>query len=107
MKTLFVSLSLLLMTGLTFGQKTYDDFKPGDVLSINKTSNNAFSHIHFPKENFIRKRGAIPNYKSLDGVKVKIEAINEDSTVKLVTLNGKRFFNALMLRLNAGPKTIS
>lgn len=93
MKNTFILLTFLLMSNISFSQDKYENLKPGDILSINKDSNIPFNNIYFPKPNFIIKRGAIANYKSLDGMKVIIEEISEDATVKLTPLNGKRFFN--------------
>ncbi|CAM4348058.1 hypothetical protein [Gillisia hiemivivida] len=93
MKNALILLTFLLMSNISFSQDKYDNLKPGDILTISKDSNIPFNYLHFPKPNFIIKRGAIANYKSLDGMKVKIEEISEDYTVKLTPLNSRRFFN--------------
>ncbi|CAM4295723.1 hypothetical protein [Gillisia limnaea] len=93
MKNVFILLILLLMSNISFSQDKRENLKPGDILSINKDFNIPFNHLYFPKTNFIIKRGAIANYKSMDGMKVKIVEISEDATVKLTPLNGRRFFN--------------
>lgn len=76
----------------SFGQNSYD-LKPGDILEIQTSSNMPFDHLYFPKPNFIIKRGGIANYKALNGVKVQIEEISDDAVMRLVPLNGKKFFN--------------
>ncbi len=93
MKYALIFIAFLLVSSGSFSQEKYDNLKPGDVLSINKDSNMPFDYLHFPRPNFIIKRGAIPNYKALDGLKVRIEEISEGSIVKLTPLNGKKFFN--------------
>ncbi len=83
---------LLIFTG-SYGQEQYNNLKTGDILSIDKEYNTPFKHLDFPKPNFIIKRGAIANFKALDGMKVQIMEIAEDATVRLVPLDGKKFFN--------------
>ncbi len=93
MKCITILLTFFLFHSSAFSQAKYENLKPGDVLIINKDSNIPFQHLYFQRPNFIIKRGAIPNYKGLDKMKVKIEEVFEDATVKLTPLNGKRFFN--------------
>lgn len=93
MKCAIILLTFLLFSNSAFSQDKYSNWKPGDILSINKDSNTPFHHLYFPRPNFIIKRGAIPNYKALDEMKVKIEEISQDSKAKLTPLDGKRFFN--------------
>ena len=92
MKNLILILTFLFVSMSTYGQNSYD-LKPGDVLEIHTDSNMPFDHIYFPKPNFIIKRGGIANYKALNGVKVQIEEISENSIMRLKPLNGKKFFN--------------
>jgi len=69
----------------------------GDVLIINKKQNTPFDHIDFPRTNFIIKRGAIANYKSLNGMAVKVNSsyVNTkgDYIAKLTPLTSGKFFN--------------
>lgn len=83
---------LVIFTG-SYGQEQYNNLKAGDILSIDKEYNTPFNHLDFPKPNFIIKRGAIANFKALDGMKVQIMEIAENATVRLVPLDGKKFFN--------------
>lgn len=92
MKYLILILTFVFASNTTFGQNSYD-LKPGDVLMIHTESNMPFDHIYFPKPNFIIKRGAIANFKALNGVKVQIDEISENSIMTLKPLNGKKFFN--------------
>jgi hypothetical protein len=96
MKYAFILLTFLLASNSSFSQEKYDNLKAGDVLSINKDTNMPFDYLHFPRPNFIIKRGAIANYKALDGMKVRIEEMSEGTTVKLTPLNGKKFFNRFL-----------
>ncbi|WP_419212850.1 hypothetical protein ACNR9Q_01670 [Maribacter sp. X9] len=93
MKYLMMFFTFLLINTNAFAQDNYGNLKAGDILSITKSSNMPFDHLYFPRPNLIIKRGAIANYKALDGMKVRIEEISEDTTVKLTPLNGKKFFN--------------
>jgi len=93
MKFIISTLTFILFSQNAFNQVNYENLKPGDVLSIYKDSNTPFQHLHFQKPNFIIKRGTIANYRALDGMKVKIEEIPQESMVKLTPLNGKKFFN--------------
>lgn len=95
MKYAIILLTFLFFSNSAFSQEQNDNLKPGDILTINKDSSTPFKHLYFPRPNFIIKRGAIPNYKALDKMKVKIEEISQGSTVKLTLLNGKRFFNKI------------
>ena len=92
MKNLILILTFVFVAMSTYGQNSYD-LKLGDILEINTDSNMPFDHIYFPKPNFIIKRGGIANYKVLNGIKVQIEEISENSIMRLKPLNGKKFFN--------------
>lgn len=93
MKRLLPVLAILCLSYSVSAQTVTPHVKVGDVLTINKTSNLPFQYILFPKGNFIIKRGGIANYKGLHGQKVKVVAIDENNQAKLVSMNGKRFFN--------------
>ena len=92
MKKFTLILTFIMVSMTSFGQNSYD-LKPGDVLEIQTSSNRPFDHLYFPKPNFIIKRGGIANYKALNGVKVQIEEIADDAVMRLIPLNGKKFFN--------------
>ncbi|TLP82618.1 hypothetical protein [Maribacter sp. ACAM166] len=93
MKHTLLILTFLLFSISNFSQDTSHNLKPGDVLYIIKNSNTPFHHLNFPRPNFIIKRGAIANFKGLNGMRVKIEEILDGSIVKLTPLDGKKFFN--------------
>ncbi|SEK86799.1 hypothetical protein SAMN04488008_102332 [Maribacter orientalis] len=93
MKYTIVLLAFLMFSYSSFSQNEVSDLKPGDVLIISKDSNTPFQYLYFPKPNFIIKRGSIANYKGLNGMRVQIEAISDESVARLIPLNGKKFFN--------------
>ncbi len=68
----------------------------GTVLTIAKPSSAEFQHIHFPRKNFIIKRGGIANLKSVYGKKVEVVSYSyNDEGETIVTLkptNGIKFF---------------
>ena len=74
------------------------EIQVNDVLVIQEPSGLDFKHIHFPKKNFIIKRGGIANMNQVAGKKVVVETISYDKDgATLVTLrrqDGKRFFRA-------------
>jgi len=88
---------LLLATTHVIGQESTKLVSDGDVLIINKKQNMPFDHIDFPRANFIIKRGAIANYKSLSGMAVRVNSsyVNTkgDYIAKLTPLTGGKFFN--------------
>lgn len=92
LKFALISFTLLLIPHSSFGQDDYD-LKVGDILTITKDTNTPFNHLHFPKANFIIKRGGIADFKALNEMKVKIEEISEGNTAKLIPLEGRKFFN--------------
>jgi hypothetical protein len=94
MKHLVSFLTLFLVSFGVFGQTETADVKVGDIFTIQKSTNLPFDHIHFPRANFIIKRGGVANYKSLDDVKVKVVKVMEDDMVQLTAVDGKKFFNS-------------
>lgn len=69
-----------------------------DVLVIQEPSGADFNHIHFPRKNFIIKRGGIASMKQVAGKKVVVESISYDkegnTVVTLSRLDGLKFFRA-------------
>lgn len=76
-----------------------DEVKVGDVLVLGKPSTQKYQHVHFPKTNFIIKKGGIANYKKLNGQKVIITNVEKDSSGKtIITIkrkDGKKFFGVV------------
>ena len=62
--------------------------------TLNMDEFNTFKHVKLPKKNFIIKKGGIPNYKSLKGLKLKIKSkSNAEDQYYLVRSDGGKFFN--------------
>lgn len=93
MKKSLTFLTLFLVSFGIFGQAESSEIKVGDMFTIEKNTNVPFEHLHFPRANFIIKRGGVANYKGLDDVKVKVVKLLEDDMVKLTSVSGKKFFN--------------
>ncbi|RIA09483.1 hypothetical protein OE09_1321 [Flavobacteriaceae bacterium MAR_2010_72] len=99
MKKAFLIISLVFIVNgyATNDQQTIDDLpKIGDVLVINEPSKQNYTHIDFPRLNFIVKRGGVANYDSVHGEHVVIKEIitKNDGTVyvQLEPKSGKKFF---------------
>ncbi|MBQ4820638.1 hypothetical protein J8M14_11215 [Aquimarina sp. MMG016] len=75
------------------------DVSIGDILTIGKPSAQQYHYIHFPKTNFIIKRGGVANYKNLKGKSVvvtKIETSKDGKTIVTIKRkDGARFFGTL------------
>ena len=95
-----ILLSIVLMGWFNFMQTEpqVQQVQVNDVLVIQEPTGLDFKHIHFPRKNFIIKRGGIANMKQVAGKKVVVEAITYDKDGStLITLrrqDGMRFFNA-------------
>ncbi len=88
---LFISVSL-------YSQDSTSHFNEGNVFQIGNASDINYKHIHFPRANFIIKKGGIANYTNIKGQKVVITSIKEKSNGKQVATikltNSRRFFNS-------------
>ena len=77
-------------------QQTTVSVSEGDVFTIQDPSGPDFSHIHFPKRNFIIKRGAVPDMKKMYGAKVVVTAVDIQkqgaTRVRLERQDGGKFF---------------
>ncbi|WP_281541484.1 hypothetical protein [Maribacter aestuarii] len=97
MKKLFLVLITSLFANAIWSQEIGETIKTGDLYVINKSNNQPFKNLFFPKPNFIIKRGGIANYKGLDGTIVKINRVytseNNNLIVDLTPLGSKKFFN--------------
>ncbi len=73
-----------------------EPIQEGTILTIAQPASAEYQHIHFPRKNFIIKRGGIANLKSVYGKKVEVVSYtytNEgDTQVTLKRLDGKKFF---------------
>ena len=77
-------------------QKQQFNIQKGVILTIEGPSASDYKHVHFPRKNFIIKRGGIADMKTVLGKKVEIidyTYTSDGSTeVTLKLLDGKKFF---------------
>ena len=70
----------------------------GDEFVISPVQGTSYSHLIFPRKNFIIKRGGIANTKSVKNLRVIVRGISYDSDgntlVQLHRKDGGRFFRA-------------
>lgn len=67
----------------------------GDVFTISDPSGPEFNHLHFPRKNFIMKRGGVPDMKKVKGLQVVVTAVDSNNGKTRVTLerrDGGKFF---------------
>ncbi len=88
----FLSLSI----GLYAQDKQQTPIKEGTLLTIERPVGSEYQHIHFPRKNFIIKRGGIANLKSVYGKEVEVIAYSYtdegDTKVTLKRTDGMKFF---------------
>lgn len=98
MKTSILSLVVLVFfIAKMTAQTEVSQVKVGDVFVIGNMTSNSYKFIHFPRANFIIKRGGIANYNKLSGQKVVITNIDEthanhSATIQL--LHSRKFFKS-------------
>ncbi|PWH82516.1 hypothetical protein DIS18_09710 [Algibacter marinivivus] len=93
---------LYFVCGVSFATTSTDlnnnDPKVGDVLKIKQPKSVSFKHIHFPRLNFIVKRGGLANYNSVYEELVIVKKVTDKNGKVQVTLerkDGKKFFGYL------------
>ncbi|MDT0690856.1 hypothetical protein RM549_13745 [Salegentibacter sp. F188] len=95
-KLLIFTLSLFLGFQMQAQEIDNNNVEVGTILEINEAEAYGFKHIHFPRPNFIIKRGGIANYNSVEGNRVEITAVTtkKDGTreVELKRVDGRKFF---------------
>ncbi len=73
--------------------------KEGDVIKIASPSHATYSHINFPKSNFIIKRGGIANHKSLINKEIEVTEVKMENgciaQIEVKLKDGKKFFNVV------------
>lgn len=98
MKAILLSIVLIGWFNFMQPEPNLQEVQVNDVLVIQQPTGPDFKHIHFPRKNFIIKRGGIANMKQLAGKKVVVDAISyKDDGSTLITLrrqDGKKFFRA-------------
>ena len=94
-KLLFIAL----LSFLNINGQENPSVNVGDILIMGKPSAQSYQHIHFPKTNFIIKKGGNPNYKALVGDRVIITAVDKkqdgNTHVTFKPENGSKFFNSV------------
>ncbi|MBD0851507.1 hypothetical protein [Maribacter arenosus] len=95
-KFIFIT-TFLCCLGWVKAQEDVPLIDKGTVLILGEPSSGInYQHIHFPKRNFILKRGGIADFKQLIGEKVEVHQIEYAGTDKtkivLKRKDGRRFF---------------
>ncbi|MFH6603390.1 hypothetical protein ACEZ3G_07875 [Maribacter algicola] len=89
--TLFLSFGAILKA-----QDKEGTISEGDIVVLAQTAGSNYRYIHFPRKNFIIKRGAIANFNELVGKKLIVAQIETDKDGNLnATLrrkDGHNFF---------------
>lgn len=92
----FCILFVLSVSLIQAQQKEQINIQKGAVLTIEEPSASDYQHVHFPRKNFIIKRGGIADMKTVLGEKVEVinyTYTSDGSTeVTLKRLDGKKFF---------------
>jgi len=92
----FCILFVLSVSLIQAQQKEQINIQKGAVLTIDDPSASDYQHVHFPRKNFIIKRGGIADMKTVLGEKVEVinyTYTSDGSTeVTLKRLDGKKFF---------------
>lgn len=102
MKQLFFALLFAVGSlGLNATDTTFigpQEVQVGDVLKLGHPDAPRYKYIHFPRPNFIVKKGGVANYKGLHGNKVVVTSVakKKDGTlqVKIKRADGGRFFGS-------------
>ncbi len=96
LKRLFIGCFFCLCSFAYAQEKKQVPIKEGTILTIAQPVSAEYQHIHFPRKNFIIKRGGIANMKSVFGKKVEVVAYSYtdkgDTQVTLKRTDGKKFF---------------
>ncbi|MBD1260387.1 hypothetical protein HZY62_07295 [Maribacter polysiphoniae] len=97
MRKLIFLTTVLLCFGWVKGQQTEFPIEKGSIFILGTPSSGLeFKYIHFPKRNFIIKRGGIADYKEIIGKKVEVSQVvssqNGETEIILKPLDGQRFF---------------
>jgi len=89
---------LLFIMGSAFSQESKTLAEEGGTYLIGKSDDKYYEYIQFPRENFIRKKGGIPNYSALVGNTVEVVSIKNnkrgDIVATLQLASGKKFFHS-------------
>lgn len=95
MKKVAFFLASMLMTVTMAAQDNQNRIMEGAEFTLGKVNAAGYSHIDFPKKNFIIKRGAIANFNVLVGKKVvvtEVRSMNGKTQLVLKPKDGSKFF---------------
>ncbi|SHI55744.1 hypothetical protein SAMN04487911_10374 [Arenibacter nanhaiticus] len=96
--SIIISLFAFLVGGEHQNEPQKHEIKEGTILVIGNPSANDYKHIQFPKKNIIIKRGGLPNWDSVDQIKVIVTDIrirsNSNTEVILKRADSRKFFNS-------------
>ncbi len=80
----------------TQAQQDSKNAETGEILIIGSYDGMDYDHLHFPKLNFILKRGGIGNWSNLRGTKVVVKEKYQNSSGETFAIlepaDGRRFF---------------
>ncbi|TDQ33194.1 hypothetical protein [Zeaxanthinibacter enoshimensis] len=88
---------LFLLLGCIYGIQAQDStVNVGDEFTIQQPEGNQFNHLDFPRPNFLIKKGILPDYKSLAGIRVVVADVSTDKeghqVATLQPVNRKQYF---------------
>ncbi|WGK64703.1 hypothetical protein [Croceiramulus getboli] len=97
-KILFLAIGGLL--SLSLNAQSVDQqvktIQSGDTLILGEASADGYTHLDFPKANFIIKQGGIVDYKSLEGQPVVVRKVINPGVLSASAIveraDGKKFF---------------
>ena len=99
MKKALVFVVLVMLAFSLDANAQSQDVQVGDILTIEEPSGKDYRYIHFPKRNFIIKRGGIVDMDMVKNLQVEVVDISYSSgnktVVTLKRVDGGRFFKAL------------
>lgn len=94
-KAVILFISIFISAALIAQSNQVDIVEKGNVLTLGNSSRSGYQNIDFPRANTIVKKGAIPNFKSLEGCKVivtEVQSNNEVTKIVLKRKDGLNFF---------------
>jgi len=95
-KSVLVLAFFLCFGGTLKAQDNETTISEGDIVVLGEAPGSNYQHIHFPKKNFIIKRGAIANFNALVGEKLVVALIETDKKgnpkAVLKRKDGRNFF---------------
>lgn len=98
MQTLSTLFLILALFSSSLEQNLEKEVTQGDILIIMSSEDYSYTHIKFPRGNFIRKKGSLPNYKNLHGIEVVVKEVQtlKNGAIKVILerRDGKKFFNS-------------